>query len=143
MFTEVEIRKVIDKIKDMKPVEYTSLVFDIANTQSQLSTFINGGHYKVINRAERGCLNYYVQIVYLLYKEKYGTMTFISTTQLEKEKASCFEHDIFNESATKECTLEDYLKQLIHADFNIRTKSVRHIVATTCACINIFHELGE
>lgn len=143
MFTEIAIQKAIEKIKKMQPAEYSSFVMSIAKKQSELSTFINGGHYKVINRTERNCLNYYFEIVYLLFETKHGNMPTISTKKLENEKARCLEYDLFKQSITKEGVLEVYLKRLIHGDNRIRTISTTQIVATICTCINIFNEFSE
>lgn len=141
MITRQQVREAIVFLKSLEGAEHTGFVMDeFVDNFSEVSTFINGGHYKIIDRTERGRLNYYVVIAFKALLDEYGLARSIDTTSLNRTKDLFLAAVDLNVRLTSEPVLEEYLKQLIHGDVFVRVKSVRQLQATVCTFIELYRK---
>jgi hypothetical protein len=138
MLTEELVKTAIEKVRDLTDVEYTKFVFRLFDYQKEVSQFINGGHYRVINVSERHVLNYYIFIAYEALKTAYGESPLITTDSITKKRDEFLQSKILEQCVTVEPILEERLKLLIHGNWNVRTKSVLAVTSTVCAFIELY-----
>lgn len=139
--TVKEIHSAIELIKNMSAQEYTDfLLNDFSTNLPDVSRFINGGHYRIINRTERNCLNYYILVAYAVLNIAYGEAPRITEREMKLTKQEFWDENVWQIRKTDEPELDNYLRILIHADEYVRLKSALHIVAAVNAFIQLYVE---
>ena len=136
-----DIQNSIEFVKSMTPEEHTRFVIrDFSENLPDVSKYINGGHYRIINKTERISLNYYFHIAYTALNTTYGEPPRITEREMKLTKEEFLDENVWDIPKTDEPELDGYLRNLIHAEEYVRLKSVPHMVASVNAFIQLYVE---